>query len=57
MAFATPDDARLALERAPASGFRWRPFAQARDWAVCDEVGTRPDPIRTRRLAEHSTLT
>ena len=27
--FATPDQARLALERAPTSGFRWRPFAQA----------------------------
>ena len=30
--FATPDDARLALERAPTSGFRWRPFAQACAW-------------------------
>lgn len=32
MVFATPDDARLALERAPTSGFRWRPFAQACAW-------------------------
>lgn len=27
--FATPDDARLALERSLASGFRLRTFAQA----------------------------
>ena len=45
--FATPDDARAALARAPASGFRWRSFAQARHILQ----GFRPAPPAALPLA------
>ncbi|KAK9822383.1 hypothetical protein WJX81_006174 [Elliptochloris bilobata] len=53
--FATPDDACLALKRAPASGLRWRAFAQAsaaaRALRAQDLAPPQPRPKTTATVA------